>query len=102
MKKIVFGLLIGASVVSQSCINDNEDSVAVAPVDGASVNVSVGGATQPNQVWFDLSENKKVFTKRTDWDLAFYSGAAFKVVLNSSIMMGAAKIPNATNKDAVT
>lgn len=102
MKKIVFGLLIGTSIVSQSCINDNEDSVAVAPVDGASVNVSVGGATQPNQVWFDLSENKKVLTKRTDWDLAFYSGAGFKVILNSSIMMGAAKIPNATNIDAVT
>ena len=102
MKKILVSLLIGTSLVSQSCISDNEDLVAVAPVDGASVNVSVGGATQPNQVWFDLSENKRVLTKRTDWDLAFYSGTAFKVVLNSSIMMGATKIPNATNIDAVT
>lgn len=102
MKKILFGFLVGASMISQSCINDNEESVAVAPVDGASVSVSVGGATQPNQVWFDLSENKRVLTKRTDWDLAFYSGNAFKVILNSSIMMGAAKIPNAVNIDAVT
>jgi hypothetical protein len=102
MKKILLGVLIGVSMVSQSCINDKEDLVAVAPVDGASVNVSVGGATQPNQVWFDLSENKRILTKRTDWDLAFYSGSAFKVLLNSSIMMAATKIPNATNIDAVT
>ncbi|WP_262152369.1 HmuY family protein [Chryseobacterium foetidum] len=102
MKKILFGLLMGTLTVSQSCINDNEDIVAVAPIDGDLVNVSVGGATQPNQVWFDLSENKFVSTKRTDWDLAFYSGSQFKVVLNSSIMMAAAKIPNATNIDAVT
>jgi len=102
MKKILFGLLIGASFISQSCINDNEDPIAVAPVDGASVDISVGGATQPNQVWFDLSENKKVLTKRTDWDFAFYSGNEFKVVLNSSIMMAAGKISNATNIDAVT
>jgi len=102
MKKILLGLVLGASLVSQSCINDNEDPVAVAPIDGALVDVSVGGATQPNQVWFDLSENKKVLTKRTDWDLAFYSGSSFKVILNSSILMAAAKIPNATNIDAVT
>ncbi len=102
MKKILFGLLVGASFISQSCINDNEDSVAVSPIEGAIVNPVVGGATQPNQVWFDLSEGNEVLTKRTDWDLALYSGSTFKVVLNSSIMMAAAKIPNATNIDLVT
>ncbi|MCX8523779.1 hypothetical protein OF897_07560 [Chryseobacterium formosus] len=102
MKKILIGLLFGASLVSQSCINDNEDPIAVAPIDGSTVDISVGGPTQPNQVWFDLSENKRVLTKRTDWELAFYSGSAFKVVLNSSIQMAAGKIPNATNIDAVT
>lgn len=102
MKKILIGLLFGASLVSQSCINDNEDAIAVAPVNGSTVDISVGGPTQPNQVWFDLSENKKVLTKRTDWELAFYSGSAFKVILNSSIQMAAGKIPNATNIDAVT
>lgn len=102
MKKILFGLLIGASFISQSCINDNEDPVAVSPVEGSIVNPLVGGATEPNQVWFDLSEGKEILTKRTDWDLAFYSGSNFKVVLNSSIMIAAGKIPGATNIDQVT
>ncbi|WP_027378354.1 HmuY family protein [Chryseobacterium daeguense] len=102
MKKILFCLLIGASFISQSCINDNEDPVAMLPSDGARVDPKVGGATQPNQVWFDLGTKTEILTKRTDWDLAFYSGSAFKVVLNSSIMMAAGKIPNATNIDLVT
>ncbi len=102
MKKILFCLLIGASFISQSCINDNEDPVAYAPSDVARVDPDGGGATQPNQVWFDLGTETETLTKRTDWDLAFYSGNAFKVVLNSSIMMAAGKIPNATNIDLVT
>jgi hypothetical protein len=102
MKKILFSLLIGASFIAQSCINDNEDPVAVVLSDGAIVDPNVGGATQPNQVWFDLGTNSQMLTRRTDWDLAFYSGNDFKVVLNSSIMMAAGKIPNATDIDAVT
>ncbi len=109
MKKIIFCLLLGTSFVFQSCLSDNEDPVAVAPVQGAIGNPTVGGATQPNQVWIDLSEIDpqtkgpvQTFTRRTDWDLAFYSGSEFKVVLNSSIMMAAAKIPNATTLDQVT
>lgn len=102
MKKILFCLLIGASFISQSCINDNEDPIAVAPSDGARVDPNVGGATQPNQVWFDFGTDTEIVTKRTDWDIALYSGSEFKVVLNSSIMMAAGKIPNATNIDAVT
>lgn len=102
MKKILFYILIGASFISQSCINDNEDPVFIAPSDGEVVNPDVGGATQPNQVWFDLGTNSQILTKRTDWDLAFYSGSSFKVILNSSIMMGAGKIIGATNIDQVT
>lgn len=102
MKKILFCLLLGASFISQSCINDNEDPVLVAPSDGARVDPNVGGATQPNQVWFDLGTETEILTRRTNWDLGFYSGNEFKVVLNSSIMMAAGKIAGATNIDQVT
>lgn len=103
MKKLLFCILVGTSFISQSCINDREDPIAVPPIDGKTVEPSVGGGAQPNQVWIDLSEvdadgnPKQTFNKRTDWDLAFYNGNEFKVVLNSSIAMGAGKVPNATN-----
>lgn len=109
MKKIFYCLLVGAAFIAQSCINDNEDPVSVAKIEGSIADPRVGGATQPNQVWIDLSETDPVtkgplqkLTRRTDWDLALYSGPEFKVVLNSSIMMAAAKIPNVSNFSQVT
>lgn len=102
MKKILLYLFIGTSFITQSCINDNEDPVAISKIEGSIVNPTVGGPTQPNQVWFDLGTDSEVLTKRTDWDLALYSGSNFKVILNSSLMMAAGKIPNATNIDLVT
>jgi hypothetical protein len=101
MKKILIYLLLGVSFISQSCINDNEDKVAIPKSDGSIVNPTVGGATQPNQVWFDLGTDTEVVTKRTNWDFGFYSGSEFKVILNPSIMMAAGKIANATNIDLV-
>lgn len=109
MKKIFYCLLVGAAFIAQSCINDNEDPVSVAKIEGSIADPRVGGATQPNQVWIDLSETDPVtkgplqkLNRRTDWDLALYSGPEFKVVLNSSIMMAAAKIPNVTDFSQVT
>ncbi|MCY0968072.1 HmuY family protein [Chryseobacterium wangxinyae] len=108
MKKLLFTLLISTAFISQSCISNNEDPIAVAPVEGAIGDPIVGGATQPNQVWIDLSEvdplskkPRQTLTKRTDWDLALYSGNEFKVIVNSSIMMAAAKIPNVTELSEV-
>lgn len=108
MKKILFTFILAASFMTHSCISDNEDPVSVSPVEGAIADPAVGGAAQPNQVWIDLSDAdsqgkpRQTVTRRTDWDLALYSGNEFKVVLNSSIMMAAGKIPNATDIDAVT
>lgn len=102
MKNLFFSLSILSILVLQSCIRDNEDPVAVAPFEGKIDSANVGGGAQPNQVWYDLSSGEKILNNRTDWDLGFYSGDSFKVILNSSIMMAAGKIDNATNIDAVT
>lgn len=49
---------------------------------GAIIAPEVGGPTQPNQVFIDLSgQTSKVVAKDT-WDLAFSSGSDFRVALN--------------------
>ncbi|MGV4414137.1 HmuY family protein [Chryseobacterium sp. T1] len=101
MKKIFLLTVLGLTFITQSCIKDNEDPIAIPKSDGAVVSPNVGGASQPNQVWIDLGTEDVAYNKRTDWDFGFYTGTQFKVILNSSIMMAAGKIPNATNIDEV-
>ncbi len=45
--------------------------------------VTGGGPTYPNKVFIDLSANRQTAVSRTTWDLAFFSGEDFRVVLNS-------------------
>ncbi|PJJ11043.1 heme-binding HmuY-like protein [Flavobacterium sp. 1] len=67
---------------------------------GTALAPEVGGALQPNQVFVDLSSAKMTKALRSSWDLGFYSGSEFRVVLNSTINMAAKKIET-TNIDEV-
>lgn len=58
-----------------------------APVEGDG-----GGATYGNKVFFDLSANSQTAVQRTKWDLGFYSGSEWRVILNSSTGMMAKQI----------
>src|SRR5690606_15970250 len=71
-----------------------------APSLGTLVEVEVGGPTQPNQVYVDLSSGGLVTVPRASWDLGFYSGDQFRVVINGSLKM-TAKSLNITNIDEV-
>ncbi|MEM9859605.1 MAG: HmuY family protein, partial [Bacteroidota bacterium] len=51
---------------------------------GSTENPLIGGASQPNQVFFDLSLNAEVTAERASWDLGFFSGASDKVIINYS------------------
>ena len=51
-----------------------------------------GGATYGNKVFFDLSANTQTAVGRNTWDLGFYSGEEFRVILNSSSAMMARQI----------
>lgn len=91
-------------LAAQSCVSADEDKVPAPPIAGSSVDVPVGGATEPNQVWIDLSdmvkdekEPRKTINKRTDWSLGFYTGDDFRVIMNGSLAMTVIKIPNATD-----
>lgn len=67
---------------------------------GGNLKPSVGGPNQPNQVYIDLSTEKETLVVRDKWDLAFYNGEEFRVKLNNSIFMMAAKL-NTTSIDQV-
>ncbi|MFK7030895.1 HmuY family protein [Flavobacterium oreochromis] len=51
----------------------------------------IGGPNQPNQVFLDLSAVQYKVVKRSTWDLGFYSGKDFRVILNNSIFMATKK-----------
>lgn len=54
--------------------------------------LNVGGPNQQNQVYVDLSGAVATPIARESWDLAFYAGNDFKVVLNGSLMMAVKKL----------
>ncbi|MDN3693999.1 HmuY family protein [Chryseobacterium tructae] len=98
MKYLKILSLLSIMAATQSCLSADEDPVAVRPMTGSEVNVTIGGATEPNQVWIDLSEfENPSINKRTDWDLGFYTGDDFRVIMNGSLAMTVIKIPNATD-----
>lgn len=59
---------------------------------GTAITLNGGGATYPNKVFLDLSANKQTAVERTKWDLGFYSGNEWRVILNSSTGMMAKAI----------
>lgn len=48
------------------------------------MNIQGGGPTYPNRVFIDLSANRQTAVKRDTWDLGFYNGSDFRVILNSA------------------
>lgn len=46
-----------------------------------------GGPAYPNKVFMDISAERQTAVDRTTWDLGFYTGAEFRVILNSSVNM---------------
>lgn len=67
---------------------------------GTALAAATGGATQPNQVYVDLSSGGLTTVPRVSWDLGFYAGSDFRIVLNSSLKM-AAKALATNNIDEV-
>jgi len=67
---------------------------------GGVIAPETGGADQPNQVYIDLSSQTQTTAKRDTWELGFYSGENFRVVLNGSLLMAATPL-EATDIDVV-
>lgn len=78
-----------------ACSKDEDPIVIVPPSDGSSLTLNglIGteaGTSAGNSVFVDFSTDKQVSAARASWDLGFYSGSDFRVVLNNT--MGAAAI----------
>lgn len=101
MKKFTNILFLAISIAFTSCIKEDNTPVKIPPIEGAVVSPNVGGAAEPNQIWIELSTNSIKETHREDWDLGFYCGDEFRVIMNPSLVMAAGKIENEYNIDAV-
>lgn len=100
VKNVVFtisGTSFGGQISSNKTIQLNFNETASL---GTALSPLVGGPLEPNQVYVDLSSGKMTTALRNSWDLGFYSGTDFRVVLNSSVKM-AAKQLKSTNIDEV-
>ncbi|MEM9686614.1 MAG: HmuY family protein [Bacteroidota bacterium] len=70
---------------------------------GGSITPEVGGPNQGNQVFVDLSSGKTTTAERDSWDLGFYGGDEFRVVINGALYMAAGVVaPDAIDIDAIT
>ncbi|WPO79434.1 HmuY family protein [Flavobacterium sp. KACC 22761] len=100
VKNVVFtisGTSLGAQISGNKTIQLNFNETASL---GTALAPEVGGPLEPNQVYVDLSSGKLTSVARNSWDLGFYSGADFRVVLNSSVKMSVKQLTT-TNIDEV-
>ena len=100
----LFTLFLCATILAFTSCSSDDDSTTSEPIqviiEGASVSPLVGGPNEQNQVYVDLSTNISTAVQRDSWDLGFYSGSDFRVVINGSIYMATAALAE-TNIDAV-
>lgn len=98
-------LIVAALLFSiVSCSKDNGIDIPVAPPsDGKTQTLGggTGGANAINSVFIDFSTDKQDSVLRSSWDLGFYTGNDFRVILNNTTSAGA-KITGKTDLAQVT
>ncbi len=86
-------LLPFAFAVLVSCGSDDSYVAPIEYISGGGIfgtadnPLNVGGPNEQHQVYVDLSDQSATEVPRESWDLGFYSGDGFHVVLNSSLRM---------------
>jgi hypothetical protein len=102
MKSSLLVRCAALSLILASC--DKDDKIVIPPPsDGKTETLSggAGGANAANAVYIDFSTDKQDSVARTAWDLGFYSGTDFRVVINNTTA-ATAKAINKTDLAAVT
>jgi hypothetical protein len=69
-----------------SCKKDSSAPPPAPPSDGSTqtLNGGTGGASAVNSVYVDLSTDNQGSIARTAWDLGFYCGSDFRVIINNT------------------
>lgn len=88
--------LVLAAIVTGTfagCKKDKDPIIIIPPSSGAQVQFngiagSEAGSAAGNSVYLDLSADKTTAVARASWDLGFYCGADFRVVLNNASSAG--------------
>ena len=85
----------------------DEPVIVVPPSDGSTLTLNglIGaetGSAAGNSVFVDFSKDKATAVDRDSWDLGFYTGSDFKVILNSSNGASAIVLTSKTDLAAVT
>jgi HmuY protein len=80
--------------------NSDEPTVVVPPSGGSTLTLNglIGtetGSAAGNSVYVDFSKDKQTSVARVSWDLGFYCGADFRVILNNTTAAGAKVITTA-------
>ncbi len=105
MKKRLFyyTCVLGFVISSISCNKDTAAPPPPPPSGGEtfSLNGGIGGSNAANSVYVDLSTAKQDSVKRTAWDLGFYCGNDFRVIINNTTA-ASAKATSKTDLAAIT
>src|SRR4030095_15299798 len=88
-------IMISTAIIAfTACKKDKDPIIVVPPSTGAQVELNgiisnEAGSAAGNSVYLDLSSNKTTTAARAGWDLGFYCGPEFRVILNNTSSAGA-------------
>ncbi len=82
------------TVLFTACKKDKDPIIVVPTSTGSQVQfggliANETGSAAGNSVYMDLSNNKTTAVSRASWDLGFYCGSDFRVILNNTTSTGA-------------
>lgn len=102
MKNSTLLICTGLALTFTAC--DKDDAVVIPPASTGqttTLNGGVGGSVAANSVFVDFSTDKVDSVARASWDLGFYAGTDFRVVINNTTA-ATAKVINKTDLTQVT
>lgn len=99
ISKFVFALSI--TTIFFAC-KKTENTPEIIPSSGTTITFDggTGGASASKSAFVDLSTDKASSVLRSSWDLGFYSGSDFRVIINNTTS-AAAKLTTATDLAAI-